>query len=257
MSKLSIILAICGSLCLAESGDDFCDGLNQSPVIIETRRAVNNPTLGRITFLNFNKPTRNRLELLNNGDQIQLRGFNKVVRIRNGALPAPSYILDQLHFHVGAKDDRGSEHSVNRRFFPAEMHLVFYSSDYRNFDEAKNRPQGLAVLAPLFKISKNDNSALQPIIRQLCRISRPDSSIKIDPLALRGLLPWNVNRFYRYRGGLTTDPPCFESVVWTVFKEFSKISRKQLTIYRKCLSRILDNIRPIQKLNGRLIEQTP
>ncbi|XP_064595805.1 carbonic anhydrase 9-like [Liolophura sinensis] len=157
---------------------------------------------------------------------VQLRGFNKVVRIRNGALPAPSYILDQLHFHVGARDDRGSEHSVNRRFFPAE-------------------------------ISRNDNRALQPIINQLCRISRPESSIQINPLSLRGLLPGNVKKFYRYRGGLTSDPPCFESVVWTIFKEFATISRRQLIVYRKCLSSILDNIREIQKLNGRLIEQTP
>lgn len=53
--------------------------------------------------------------------------------------------------------------------------------------------------------------------------------ITINPLTLRSLFPGNISKFYRYRGGLTSNPPCFESVVWTIFKDFAKISRRQVS----------------------------
>lgn len=52
---------------------------------------------------------------------VQLRGFNERLSIREGGLPAREYILEQLHFHVGAEDGRGSEHDVNGEFFEVEV----------------------------------------------------------------------------------------------------------------------------------------
>lgn len=57
------------TVCFPEFEDDFCDGLNQSPVNIQTRRVVTNRRLGRISYVNFNTPTPNRLQLLNTGEQ--------------------------------------------------------------------------------------------------------------------------------------------------------------------------------------------
>ncbi len=47
------------------------------------------------------------------------------------------YILAQAHFHWG-QDIRhgGSEHTINGRHVPMEMHLVHYSANYPSFSNA-------------------------------------------------------------------------------------------------------------------------
>ncbi|XP_064598854.1 carbonic anhydrase 14-like [Liolophura sinensis] len=89
-----------------------------------------------------------------------------------------------------------------------------------------HQPEGLAVLGALFEINDDDNEAFQPIINKLCAISYPHDTAVVDPLRVEDLLPEEANQWYRYPGSLTT-PPCFESVIWTVFKNFVKISENQ------------------------------
>ena len=54
---------------------------------------------------------------------------------------------------------------------------------------------------------------------------------------LKGLLPTDLTKFFRYSGSLTT-PGCFESVTWTVFKDVVKISQYQVPY---CVPRTLDS----------------
>ena len=44
---------------------------------------------------------------------------------------------------------------------------------------------------------------------------------------MESLLPQNLSDYYRYNGSLTT-PPCYESVIWTVFKQPLTISPSQV-----------------------------
>lgn len=39
----------------------------------------------------------------------------------------------------------------------------------------------------------------------------------------------NLNMYYRYEGSLTT-PPCYESVIWTVFREPIEIAEEQVIL---------------------------
>jgi len=50
-----------------------------------------------------------------------------------------------------------------------------------------------------------------------------------EPISLDGLLPDDAGEFYRYSGSLTTSP-CYESVIWTVFKEPIAITQSQVSI---------------------------
>jgi carbonic anhydrase len=52
----------------------------------------------------------------------------------------------------------------------------------------------------------------------------------IPPVVMERLVPIDLVHYYRYRGSLTT-PPCYESVVWTVFNEPITISEEQVTNY--------------------------
>lgn len=41
------------------------------------------------------------------------------------------------------------------------------------------------------------------------------------------MLPENLNHFFRYQGSLTT-PPCYESILWTVFDTPITLSHNQV-----------------------------
>lgn len=53
---------------------------------------------------------------------------------------------------------------------------------------------------------------------------------------LNQLLPNNTRDFYRYSGSLTT-PPCYNSVIWTVFKHPITISQLQVDTHLDISSR--------------------
>ena len=53
---------------------------------------------------------------------------------------------------------------------------------------------------------------------------------ELSGFSIDSMLPFasgNGDRFYRYSGSLTT-PPCYESVVWTLFENTIPISAKQV-----------------------------
>ena len=82
----------------------------------------------------------------------------------------------------------------------------------------------------IFQISDKDNPVLEPIVQVLMDVRDPDMMIKaeIPAQSMRLFLPRAPERYYRYSGSLTT-PKCFESVIWTVFKERQTISKRQVS----------------------------
>uniref|UniRef100_A0A674P2L8 Carbonic anhydrase n=1 Tax=Takifugu rubripes TaxID=31033 RepID=A0A674P2L8_TAKRU len=68
--------------------------------------------------------------------------------------------LCQFHFHWGESNAWGSEHTVDRRLFPAELHLVHWNSDkYSLFEEAVSGDNGLAVIGVFLKVLSRPRSA--------------------------------------------------------------------------------------------------
>ena len=63
-----------------------------------------------------------------------------------------AYQLQQLHFHWGAENTRGSEHTLDGRRFPMEMHLVHHRHHYHK--HKKNDEEAIAVLGVFFEISE-------------------------------------------------------------------------------------------------------
>ena len=58
----------------------------------------------------------------------------------------------QLHFHWGADDSRGSEHTINGEEFPMEMHIV-HAKVGLTVEEALATPDGLAVVGQMFEVA--------------------------------------------------------------------------------------------------------
>ena len=60
----------------------------------------------------------------------------------------------QLHFHWGSANNKGSEHNINGKAFPLEMHMVHFNQAYGTFSDAADQKDGLAVIGFLFKLGR-------------------------------------------------------------------------------------------------------
>ncbi|XP_033755962.1 receptor-type tyrosine-protein phosphatase gamma-like [Pecten maximus] len=214
-----------------------CAGRKQSPIDIITRKTEYNSKL--TDFALFHDPPKpgSHFNILNNGHAVQVNLFGPFF-VTNGGLPSV-YSTAQFHFHWGHANHHGSEHFINGRASPIELHVVNYDKDnYDTIADAMVKPQGLAVLGVMFEITERDNPVLAPIVEALDMIQDPDINMEVEipAIRMRDFLPEDTSKYYRYNGSLTT-PGCFESVIWTIFEEKQTISFRQLSKFRKVLQK--------------------
>uniref|UniRef100_A0A3Q3J208 Carbonic anhydrase n=1 Tax=Monopterus albus TaxID=43700 RepID=A0A3Q3J208_MONAL len=136
------------------------------------------------------------------------------------------YTAAQLHFHWGTSiTPAGSEHMVNTKQYAAEMHVVHFNSDkYSNMAMAIDKSDGLAVLGVLIEIGEF-NPAFEQFLMFINGV-KYRQRVRVPGFNIRALLPARLDEYYRYDGSLTT-PPCYPSVLWTVFRDHVTISHKQ------------------------------
>ena len=195
-------------------------GTQQSPVDIRKAQDGQLPAIG----LNY---TVSAAEIVNNGHSIQVN----VADAGSVKLMSGDFKLVQFHFHAP------SEERIHGKSFPFNAHFV-----HRN-EEGK-----LAVIAVLFKQSKEDNPALARIFEAMPtevggKVELKDGINPVDFFPSR-------QDYYAYTGSLTT-PPCSEDVQWQVLKTPVPISRAQLKAFTKLYPM---NARPVQPLNGRVVK---
>lgn len=160
------------------------------------------------------------------------------------------YVLDQMHFHWG------SEHTVDGRRYPLELHMVHHDTRFATLSEALAAKTGVAVVGVLFHVSTKANEALENILAAVEEVADVAAKSAMIPKILRAdaLLPTNTSMYFRYEGSLTT-PTCAESVVWTVFTHTVSISFDQAEVFKKVKSahgsELTHNYRSLQPLNSR------
>ncbi len=200
----------------------------QSP--IDLRRS-------QITFVNhlpsirFSYPRKADVTLNNTGSP----GEEATVRAEVSAgaasitLSGTRYTLQQFHWHTP------SEHEINGRRSPMEMHLVHSSAD-----------GSLLVIGVLIEQGRT-NRVLAPIFADrpaAAGETRPVAGVRIDDL-----LPDDVSS-YRYTGSLTT-PPFTEGVQWIVLAHPITLSKHQIHALQALFED--GNSREVQPLNGRKV----
>ncbi|KAM4618241.1 carbonic anhydrase 12 [Polymixia lowei] len=201
----------------------FCGGAFQSPIDIKTDLLRFDPALRPIKVENYNLSINEQLTLGNNGHSVQL---SLPSEMHISSLPH-RYTAAQLHFHWGSSNrPSGSEHVVNGKQFAAEMHVVHFNSDkYANVSMAVDKSDGLAVLGVLIEVGEF-NPNFEQFLKFINGIKYRDQRVQVPGFNIRGLLPARLDEYYRYDGSLTT-PPCYPSVLWTVFRNPVTISHKQ------------------------------
>ena len=144
------------------------------------------------------------------------------------------YELLQFHFH------QPSEHLISGEAAKMEAHFVH-----------KNHNKGeLLVLAVLMREGEA-NPVLDTIWQNIPQFSDRRSQRSNLTINALQLLPENTNRYYRYRGSLTT-PPCSETVTWLILKQPIEVSKLQIARF---LATIGTNARPVQALNQRSVSE--
>lgn len=138
--------------------------------------------------------------------------------------------LVQYHFHAP------SEHTVDGRHYPMEMHLVHKSAGGK-----------LAVLGVLVEEGA-ENGAFAPVWANLPAEKGKEFHLAHVTVDTDALLPKDRST-WRYDGSLTT-PPCTEGVQWIVFRKPVQLSTAQIAAFKAIHD---GNNRPVQPLNGRVL----
>ncbi|KAK5850776.1 hypothetical protein PBY51_001623 [Eleginops maclovinus] len=249
--------------------NNLCDSERQSPINIDKSNAVTEKKLDAFHFKHFDNKTVIE-KIINTGHTVKCVLKEDVVEVSGGGL-GNVYSTLQLHFHWGSQDSEGSEHTVDSKRYPMEMHIVSKRKDL-NLTEALQTPDGLAVLGFFIEatsaeeksnssssgqnMSSSDVDAWGQLTSYLSNIQNINSEVKVTKeLSIDDLLGnVNVDTYYRYNGSLTT-PSCNEAVVWTVFKESIKVDKNLMTMFPTELG-YHDVYRKAQDLHGRTVYTT-
>lgn len=200
------------------------DGKSQSPIDLTGAGRQD------VTNIVFDyKPTK--IHIINNGHSVQVNydpGSYIEVDDKN-------YQLLQFHFHAP------SEHEVDGKLFPAEMHLVH-----------QNEVGQLAVVGVLLDTGA-ENAAFNPVWNNLPARKGTEKEVE-EQVNAKDFLPL-IQTTYRYSGSLTT-PPCTEGVNWYVMTTPVELSEQQITAFKQIY---YGNNRLVQLLysRGLVIDSTP
>ena len=206
------------------------EGRQQSPIDLGAAAEIELPAA------EIQVPNGEEVELLNQAGVIGPldNGHTLQVNAKTGEVMTvgdKSYALVQFHFHAP------SEHTVNGKYFPMEMHYVHEAED-----------GALAVVGVLI-----EEGAQNPSI-ELLWAHLPDSpgaktAVEIPADFSDPFFPDVGSGVYHYVGSLTT-PPCSEGVNWYVRKTPTPLSRDQIAAFMAVYGH---NNRPVQALNERVL----
>ncbi|XP_023596449.1 carbonic anhydrase 5B, mitochondrial isoform X2 [Trichechus manatus latirostris] len=245
---------------LWESVDLVPRGDRQSPINIRWRDSVYDPCLKPLT-ISYDPTTC--LHIWNNGYSflVEFEDSTDKSVIRGGPLEH-NYRLKQFHFHWGAINTWGSEHTVDSKCYPAELHLVHWNAvKFESFEDATLMENGLAVIGVFLKLGKH-HKELQKLVDVLPSVKHKNTVVEFgsfDPSCLMPTCP----DYWTYSGSLTT-PPLSESVTWIIKKQAIEVDDDQLEQFRTLLftsegekeKRMVDNFRPLQPLMNRTVRSS-
>ncbi|KAJ3108490.1 hypothetical protein HDU96_007522 [Phlyctochytrium bullatum] len=206
--------------------DTCATGQFQSPINIvgSSLISTSKPSLNYRTLLN------GPIDFVNNGHTVQVNiPQESVSEFELTQIDGKKYSLNQFHFHSP------SEHHINGKFYPLELHWVHVSEDKK-----------LTVIGILFDFGE-ESTFLCQLLDSLPSKKNPKRQIQVLNLErMIKTLNSEKTKYHTYSGSLTT-PPCTEGVLWTVANRTLSLTANQLLR----LQNVMDfNARPTQNNKG-------
>ncbi|MBN3283782.1 CAH8 protein, partial [Polyodon spathula] len=202
------------------------NGEYQSPINLNSREARYDPTLLQVS-LSPNYVVCRDCEVINDGHTVRILLKSKSV-VTGGPLPRDhDYELHEVRFHWGRENQRGSEHTVNFKAFPMELHLIHWNTTlYNSIDEALGKRNGILIIALFVQIGK-EHLGLKAIT-EILQDTQYKGKTKIIPcFNPNTLLPDPLLRDYWVYEGSLTMPPCSENVTWILYRYPLTVSQIQ------------------------------
>ncbi|CAI2342834.1 unnamed protein product [Caenorhabditis sp. 36 PRJEB53466] len=185
------------------------------------------------------------------------------INITGGPTMPYRYKLHQVTVHFGSANEgeKGSEHTVDRVRFPAEIQLLAYNSDlYPNFTVAMTSPRGLLAVSVIVDIGKTTSVELRRLTVASQSITYKGQITNLTDFQPAALLP-KTSHYVTYEGSLTF-PGCHETVTWVILNNPIYITNDDLQIWNELQktetkqpepSFMTPAYRPLKSLNGRLL----
>lgn len=232
---------------LAPVNAPCCEGKQQSPIDIITTAAKYDADLPKLD-LDYSGVCA--LELVHNGHTIQANVPAGAGKLEIGD---KVYGLVQFHFHAP------SEHTLDGKHYPVEMHLVHKSADgaLAVLGVFIDDTQSYCTVTPVRDTLQWTFSREAAAYRERSELwdalpMVPEVKTTLENFRLKSLLP-KGKATYRYSGSLTT-PPCSEGVAWHALAQPIAMNRTQIDKMETLFSGEhfpMGNARPAQSLQGR------
>lgn len=132
-----------------------CGGFSQSPVNLVLNKSIQtNAYRVKCSYKTVNA------NFSNNGYTLDI----SPVKSQSGACISPDgrniYEFEGAHFHWGPNEKIGSEHHVNGKAYPMELHMVHKNTKYSTVEEARQYADGLMVLGYFFSLNVSTKNNL-------------------------------------------------------------------------------------------------
>ncbi|KAL3100256.1 hypothetical protein niasHS_000398 [Heterodera schachtii] len=266
-------------------------GALQSPINIDPTKLIFDPQLGKIRisqshveaelwnmgqFPLLTLATKNTTTTDTGGGGEKSREEQKqqqtVLNISGGPAHPYTYQIQQIVVHFGdvRRGERGSEHTIDRIRFPAELQILAFNSDlYDNFTQAQSQPRGLLGIAIIIDIGDRTNAELHRLSQATKHIKHRNQMVRIKRFQPAALVP-PTEHYVTYDGSMTY-PGCFETVTWLVFNSPIYISIEDLAQWGELVQSeaaeseaktetgapppvpLSSNYRPLKASNGRAL----
>lgn len=162
------------------------------------------------------------------------------------------YVFSQLHFHWGSNLDEGSEHTMDGKSLPLEVHVMFFKNTYLTQEDAMKQTDGTVTVAYLFTLQSTDNEDFNPIISALKEIQKPLTSHHLELLPLEKFLHAFADDYFMYWGNVVN-----RSILWLISRKPLGISARQLSLFHSMTGinekPITKNFRGTKEINHRIV----